>query len=225
MSRINSLWYSKSETDWQSALDRYRDYITSSKVAALDAELDPIDIEMLGKLDPEGWYRFLHDKYFPWKYTAPNRLATTRASLEKHKKRNNGLADLYRMKKDLLSFPKADIQKGLELARAIGGLGIAGASGLLALMYPEYFGTVDEFLVLALAQVAGVPEQSRLQDLARKIEDSKKPKGKPFSIEVSVGVMLIQILRRKAKENNDWFKTSFWTARKIDKVLWAYGHL
>ena len=225
MNSINSLWYSKSETHWLSSLDRYHDYITSSKVAALDAELDPIDMEMLGRLDPEGWYRFLYDKYFPWKYTAPNRLATTRASLEKHKRKNNGLADLYQIKKELLSFPKADIQKGLELAIAIGGLGIAGASGLLALMYPEYFGTVDEFLVLALAQVTGLPEQSKLQELARRIGDSKKPKGKPFSIDPRIGVMLIEILRRKSKENNDWFKTSFWTPRKIDKVLWAYGHL
>lgn len=92
-------------------------------------------------------------------------------------------------------------------------------------MYPEYFGTVDEFLILALASVDGLPEQSQLQELARRIEESKKPHGKPFSIDLRVGVMLINIMRKKATENNQWFQTSFWTPRQIDKVLWAYGHL
>jgi hypothetical protein len=224
MSNINSLWHSQSEAEWLKALDKYNQYITRPEIAALDKEIDPLDLNMVKRLNTDEWYTFLYQKYFPWKYTAPNRLATTRASLEKHRERPNGLADIRRIKQELLVFPKQDIQKGLNLATQIGGLGIAGASGLLALMYPEHFGTVDEFLVLALAQVDNLPERAELREMATKIGDSKKPKGKPFSIELNTGTMLIEILRRKSKENNRWFNTSFWTPRKLDKVLWAYGH-
>lgn len=224
MSDINSLWYSHSKAEWLKALDKYEQYITRPEVAALDKELDPLDVKMVERLNADEWYTFLYQKYFPWKYTAPNRLATTRASLEKHRARPNGLADIHRIKKELIVFAKQDIQKGLDLATQIGGLGIAGASGLLALMYPEYVGTVDEFLVLALAQVDNLPERIELHEMATKIAESKKPKGKPFSIGLGAGVTLIEILRRKAKDNNKWFNTSFWTPRKIDKVLWAYGH-
>ncbi|MGQ3683921.1 MAG: hypothetical protein ACUBOA_02720 [Candidatus Loosdrechtia sp.] len=220
MNSTNSLWRSRSESEWHYALDKYHKYIKSSTVARLDAELDPLDLSMICNFTPKEWYFFLYDKYFPWKYTAPNRLATTRNSLKK-----NSLTDLYQIKERLLSFDKNDIRKGLELAKSIKGLGIAGASGLLALMYPEHFGTVDEFLILALANVNGLSELLQLQELAKRINGSKKPHGKSFNISHKNGTMLINIMRRKAAENNEWFRTSFWTPRKIDKVLWAYGHL
>ena len=34
---------------------------------------------------------------------------------------------------------------------------------------------------------------------------------------------LIAIMRRKAAENNQAFRTSTWTPRMVDKVLWTYG--
>jgi hypothetical protein len=46
----------------------------------------------------------------------------------------------------------------LRIAKEIHGLGTAGASGLLALMFPQRFGTVDQFVVKALKQVEGLPE-------------------------------------------------------------------
>ncbi|MCC6208980.1 MAG: hypothetical protein IT488_12635 [Gammaproteobacteria bacterium] len=92
-------------------------------------------------------------------------------------------------------------------------------------MHPAQFGTVDEFLVLALAEVQGLPEGQELKEMAIRINESKKPKGKAFSISLRAGVLLIGLLRRKAVENNESFTSSFWTPRKIDKVLWAFGHL
>ena len=94
---------------------------------------------------------------------------------------------------------------------------------MLALMFPQQFGTVDEFMVLALAEVHGLPEEERLQELARRIKLAKTS-GKSFALSHRDGVMLIEIMRRKAAENNHLFRTKFWTPRKIDKVLWACGH-
>jgi hypothetical protein len=78
------------------------------------------------------WYAFLHDKYFKWKYTGCNRYATTTRHLEEYK----ASGELDR---------GDDIRAGLQTAQEIRGLGMAGASGLLALMYPDFFGTVGQF--------------------------------------------------------------------------------
>ncbi|MFW6027899.1 MAG: hypothetical protein ACOC91_03740, partial [bacterium] len=91
------------------------------------------------------------------------------------------------------------------------GLGTAGASGLLALMYPRKFGTVDQFAVKALRQVNGLPEAAALARMT------------PESLSIRDGVLIIGILRRKAADNNRMFKSNAWTPRKLDKVLWTYG--
>jgi hypothetical protein len=48
------------------------------------------------------------------------------------------------------------------IASQIRGLGTAGASGLLALMYPTHFGTVDQFVVKGLQQVDDLLEKAAL---------------------------------------------------------------
>jgi hypothetical protein len=104
-----------------------------------------------------------------------------------------------------------DIRSGLEAASAIRGLGTAGASGLLALMYPQKFGTVDQFVVKALRQVNGLPEAAALARM------------KPEDLTIRDGVLIVDVLRRKAADNNRVFKSANWTPRKLDKVLWTYG--
>lgn len=129
---------------------------------------------------------------------------------------SNTSDELYRIKERLLVFNRSDIREGLSIACEIKGLGTAGASGLLALMYPESFGTVDQFAVNALCGVTGLPESVALAKI--------RPKGKTKSKQLTInnGVMLIEIMRRKAAVNNRLFGTSVWTPRKIDQVLWGY---
>ena len=89
------------------------------------------------------------------------------------------------------------------------GLGPAGASGLLAVLFPAKFGTVDQFVVHALRKVRRLPERDALKRMNAE------------SLTVSDGVVLIEIMRRKAISLNELLKTSGWTPRKVDKVLWA----
>jgi len=110
-----------------------------------------------------------------------------------------------------LSIDTNNIRLGLEAASEIRGLGTAGASGLLALMYPEKFASVDQFLVKALRQVSGLPEAAALAVM------------KPENLTIRNGVLLIDILRRKAAELNRNLGSTDWTPRKLDKVLWTYG--
>jgi hypothetical protein len=110
-----------------------------------------------------------------------------------------------------LTLDTDDTGSALKVACSIRGLGPPGASGLLALMYPHKFGTVDQFVVKALAQIDSLPEAATLRRM------------KPEGLTIPQGVLITQILRRKAADNNRVLNSDGWTPRKIDKVLWTYG--
>jgi hypothetical protein len=207
MITINNLWESNNEDDWKVALENYWSFVRPENIE-LERELNDLKLEKITSLDPIGWYDFLHDKYFRWKYTAPNRYASTTLALKRYKD-SNQLDSLFDIKKRLLSINISDISIGLLIAKEIHGLGIAGASGLLSLMYSNNFATVDQFAVKALCQIPGLSE----------ISDLKKMK--PDNLTLRNGIILINIMQRKAKENNKIFGTDFWTPRKIDMILWA----
>jgi len=161
-------------------------------------------------MNPGTWYNFLETEYFVWKYTAKNRLVTTRQQLRRYLV-GSDLESLDQIRKQLLAFDASNARLGLSIAMQIRGLGVAGASGLLALMYAKKFGTVDQFLVKALRQVAGLPEAAALAQM------------KPERLKLEDGVLLIELLRRKAEELNQLFCVTTWTPRALDKILWTYG--
>ncbi len=206
---IADLWRSSEPAAWERALQRYWD-IVPSRNRELERALDALDLNRLRSLSPQGWYNFLHDEYFRWKYTAHNRYATTTIQLRKHLD-DDGLKELESLRQQLLNLDLSDIRRDLITATKIRGLGTAGASGLLSLMYPAYFATVDQFVVKALRLVPGLPEAGALAKM------------NPENLSIADGVLLIGILTRKAKENNQVFGTSAWTPRKVDMVLWTYG--
>jgi hypothetical protein len=158
-------------------------------------------------MGPQAWYEWLRDEYFRWKFTAPNRYATTRSKLETYKE--DELADLHAIKEQLFSSDKGDIRQCLKCATKIRGLGTAGASGLLALLFPGHFATVDQFVVKALKKIPELPERDQLSQM------------NPENLTLGSGTLLIQVMRRKAAELNKRFSTTKWTPRKIDMVLWS----
>lgn len=209
MISIANLWISADPKAWEDALERYWSFVQPRNLA-LEQSLDALDLERLRRLDARGWYDFLRNDYFRWKYTQPNRYATTTQKLQ-HYVDHDALSDLDQIRKHLLTLDTADIRSGLKVAKEIRGLGTAGASGLLALMYPQNFGTVDQFVVKALGQINGLPEAAALARM------------KPEALTIPDGVLIIGILQRKAADNNRVFKSNAWTPRKLDKVLWTYG--
>jgi hypothetical protein len=89
----------------------------------------------------------------------------------------------------------------------IPGLGVAGASGLLAVLRPGYFGTVDQYVVRALRDVP-IPEALDITEM------------NPESLTGLDGALLIRVLRRKAAELTNSFGVP-WTPREVDMALWA----
>ncbi len=207
MISINNLWVSNNEHDWKAALEHYWSFVRPENIE-LERELNDLKLEQISNFGQLDWYNFLLDKYFRWKYTAPNRYASTTMAFKKYKD-SNQLDSLFDIKKRLINLNVFDISDGLSVAKEIRGLGIAGASGLLSLMYPNNFATVDQFAVKALSQIPCLSEINEIKKM------------KPDNLTRRNGIILINIMLKKAKENNKIFGTNFWTPRKIDMILWA----
>ncbi len=204
---IAELWYSNDETQWLESEQHYWDLVKPSNLK-LEQELENLDTSLVVKMNEREFYKFLHDEYFVWKYTAPNRLATTRRNLEKYQDDMLALRDIHAR---LFSFDLNNIKLGLTIAKEIKGLGVAGASGLLALLFPKHFGTVDQFAVKALISLTDLPEYNTIVGM------------KPEGLTIRDGGVLIKIMRSKANELNHHLGIDYWTPRKVDKILWVVG--
>jgi hypothetical protein len=209
MISIFELWTTNDPAQWEAALSRYWELLLPGNIQ-LERDLENLQPSRLQSMDAEQWYDFLLNEYFRWKYTAANRYATTTMHLKKHATEGK-LARLFDIKERLLSFDKSDIEHGLSIASEIRGLGTAGASGLLALLYPTTFATVDQFVVKALRGVPRLPEAEKLLRM------------NPEGLTIKDGKLLIQIMTEKAQANNALFGVTDWTPRKVDKVLWTCG--
>jgi hypothetical protein len=206
---INDLWESRDEKLWQDALKRYWERIKPEN-REREEFMQALGTKSVGKLGAREWYEFLLNEYFPWKYTQSNRLAST-TKLFRMYENESKLDYLHSITRKLFTFNPAQIGTGLEIAGAIRGLGPAGASGLLANLFPKWFGTADQFVVKSLCEVKSLPERSKL--LAMLSHSDCLTEGD--------AMLLIDIMRRKARELNELFDTDEWTPRKIDMILWA----
>ena len=206
---VAELWNGKDRALWQKALDRYWTFVSAANFN-LEKRMEQLDSTAVEEMSARQWYRFLLSEYFRWKYTAANRYASTTMWLKKYDE-NGQLDVLQKIKEQIFATDKNDIRQCLVRASSIRGLGIPGASGLLAVLFPEHFGTVDQFLVKALVQIPGLPERNRVAAM------------NPESLTLDDGVILIEIMRRKAGELNKALSTNEWTPRKVDMVLWTCG--
>lgn len=203
--RIAELWNCSNEAEWKVALGKYLNFVKPESMA-LEKELGTLHLRVKVPSDIEDWYLFLR-KYFRWKYTDCQ--FRHEEDFREYYKSGSGRCELNGIVEQLFKFNHQDIEQGLSIVRKIRGLGVAGASGLLSLLFPNDFGTVDQFVVKALRKVNELPEKAELQEM------------NPKSLKISDGVLLIQIMRKKATELNSLFNSAFWSPRKIDKVLWS----
>ncbi len=204
---IKVLWPSDNESQWKRALQQYYDLVPDRN-KPLDIEMEKLDWRNVEAMSTEEFYIFLYEKYFVWKYTAKNRLATTRMHLKKYSTEGR-MAELQQIKDQLFKADRNDAWLCLTIATRIRGLGPAGASGLLSILFPEQFGTVDQFVVKALCKIEDLLEREQIERM------------KPEMLSVDDAVVLTSVLRRQAKNLNAIFKTELWTPRKIDMILWA----
>lgn len=206
---IGYLWNCKDEIIWIRALEGYWKNFSLEQMR-LEQKINDIQYRIIKDYTVEEFYNFLHDEFFVWKYTAKNRLATTRMNLQKYKIENR-MNELEEIKYDIFSSDFSDVSQSIKTVMKIRGLGSSGASAFLAIMFPDKFGTVDQFVVKSLLKINGLKEDEVLSQM------------NPENLKIKDIEFVMEIMREKAKELNKCFNTNFWTPRKIDMVLWSIG--
>jgi len=161
VTEIAELWDSTDESRWERALERYWNYVKRSHLA-LEREIEGLDPAAVQGMDAQCWFDFLLHKYFKWKYTAPNRYASTTMHLKRQASTPGGLDALLAIRNRIFLASDKSVREALGTAGEIKGLGIAGASGLLAVLFPKAFGTVDQFAVKSLRTIPSLPEQPKI---------------------------------------------------------------
>ncbi|EME8153042.1 hypothetical protein MM787_002653, partial [Enterococcus faecium] len=71
---------SEDEEIWKKALTEAM--VETGRDNCIETKLSRINIDYVSQLEVEDFYDFLYDSYFVWKYTAKNRLATSRSHFE-----------------------------------------------------------------------------------------------------------------------------------------------
>lgn len=161
--KIDCLWNKGTLKEWDIALAYYYNLIKPTNLA-LERQLDNINPKYVKNMKVKEFYNFLHDKYFVWKYTAANRLATTKNSLKKSLQDDN-MFELEEIHNRIFEYNPNDIEICLKNVQRIRGLGISGASGLLSLLFPKSFGTVDQFVIKNLLAIKTLKEHSQIEKM------------------------------------------------------------
>jgi hypothetical protein len=136
--------------------------------------------------------------------------------------RTNALSDLASIKDSLFEFDLEDASEGLMRVEKIHGLSWSAGSGLLAVLFPKWFGTVDQFVVKSLCEIESLPERQKVLAMVR----TSKGKRVVKALNRKDATLLIDIMRRKAAELNVLFgheesDSQLWTPRRIDMILFA----
>lgn len=209
---IKELWISEEELYWRSAKNEYWNLIKPSNLD-LELKIEKLDSNKIKEMSLEEFYEFLLSDYFKWKYTDSRWLNKNREHFSKYVIEEK-LDELEEIQNDLFSFDLNNVERGLKIAMKIKGLGVAGASGLLSVLFPDYFGTVDQFVVKALLNIDYLPEIHSIIKMNEKINNNR-------SLNINDGVILINIMKNKATELNNKFNSVEWNPRSIDKILWT----
>jgi hypothetical protein len=209
---IDNLWALRDENEWLDALNRYWANPAVCKNRDIEQFMHKVDLEYVRRLGPRQWYDFLN-KYFRWKFTG-NPLHERLTDLDK-----NSFEHLFSAKRSLAAIDGLDLAdsgKCLNLVKSpqIRGLDYPGASGLLALIFKEWFGAVDHLVLESLCKVESLPEKRRIREIRAWVKIKKDWRA-------SDAVLVIDIIRRKAVQLNAWFGTNRWTPHKIAMILWT----
>lgn len=211
---FKKFWKDNNSENWKCVWKQYESQDSVRKNSNLEREMDEFNRNKVLLWTVEQFNTFM-EKYFHWKYTASNRYATTIKIYQEMSGFEKELCLMYM--KDFVKAldSKQDFENkeeyilaGFRFADLIPGLGTAGQSGLLSILFPEKFGTVDQKVVTALERCGvntGIPERRK------------------ESLLVKDGILLEKIMINKAIELNKKSSSDFWTPRKVDKVLWVMG--
>ncbi len=202
-----NLWLATVQSAWDFAEGPLYDRRVKPRNRQLERRLERDGLrDRLATITTNPFYDFLRNEYFPWKFT-DQYLGKQQSYLAKHK--SLGQMDrLERVRRRLVNRNGLDAEAMIEMVLGqnggIHGLGVAGATGLLALTYPEEFGCVDKMVVREFNAVGLFLEVNS------------------GAIRVKDAAAMIAAMNKKARELNKAFgNINKWTPRTVDRALWA----
>lgn len=205
---IKQIWNSKEQNVWESALQNYSAAVKRNAIQT-EEKLNSMITDDFRKMSGQDFYRFLVHDYALWKYTDCRIRSRVQHSIEEFHQAYTDY-EFKRVLDGIFSISPQDIYLHLANITRITGLGVAGSSSVLALVLPQYFGTVDRFAVQNLQKVYDV----------NSYYGKKLQKTDPQNISAYDAVTIIRIYCEKAEELSRIFGIS-WTPRMIDMVLWS----
>jgi hypothetical protein len=219
---MKELWNSFDQVAWDYAeCQLYNGKIKPGNVE-LERNLERDGLrDKIAAMGPEEFLNWLRDQYFPWKFTGPE-LSAQRRSLSGHwADGSKGIAAIERVRGILVNPSGRTKAEMIKIVDEVNGLSVIGASGLLALTYPEVYGTVDVKVVKSFHALG------MFKDVPLKLVPSKDKKGKPritekATISAPTAAQMMDVMDDKGKELNRAFgNINKWKPRSIDRVLWA----
>ncbi len=224
MSRLNELWHHGAEQDWEDAAQEYWSRPGVARQRELEERMDRVHESRAEILSSEdNFYRFLFEDLYPWKMD-PTRIVPQQRNLEKY--HMDTPAGIDRLRQYLLSSARKlgslAVDKMFKRMTPVGGMGIPVASGCLAVLFPEYFGTLDRFCLRGFLTVDDDPatEFFRLTDEVVSNPDEFFGKYEQES-RLHVAKLMTLLYRQKAESLNERFRTTAWIPRRIEKVVWT----
>lgn len=204
---INTIWYSKDKSIWNQGILEYYHMIENIEIERYIEDISSKS-SIVKNMNKDELFDFLINKYFVWKYSACNRYTTCSNWLKNEDKRENFRDDLKKIINRIFKKVEMNSQNYKDIlseAKEIPGIGTSGASGLLSVLFPDKYATVDQFVVKSLICI----EQPDFE-----YSDIEKMSQKSNDLTIADAEKLQTIMQNKAGEVGI-------TPRQIDMVLWA----
>ena len=205
---IKDIWNCNEEGKWKDAEEEYSKRI--NQVAIIEKKFEQMTTEEILDLSPDKFYIFLRDMYFPWKFTGvylKPRLENLKTIENKKMQIKDVIDDLKELQtriEDKKELNDDDMSNAIRNLQKIPGIGPSAATGLLSILFPTHFGTIDKFVAINLKKVGyDISEQDCI------------------NISVENAINMENILLKKVKKMNTDMNTDYWTPRRLDKILWS----
>jgi len=205
---LKNIWNCRDIDKWKKAEEKYWERL--NQVAIIEKKFEQMTTEEILGMPPDKFYIFLRDMYFPWKFTGvylKPRLENLKTIENKQTQIKDVIDDLKELQKriaDKKELNDDDMSNAIRNLQKIPGIGPSAATGLLSILFPTHFGTIDKFVGI------------NLRNIGCKIDEQEYT-----NISVESAIKMEKILIDKAKELNKEMNTDYWTPRRLDKILWS----
>jgi len=209
MVSIQDVWTSQENSVWCAQIDAYWKHVEAQGKKALEEEMSNLSSQIVRDYGDQGWRDFLAMKYISWKHQPGPFWRSIQTKFLARYAPEEQQALLGTIKRRVFACDPEKTRELLEAVDEIYQFGVPSASGLLSLLFPSYFGTVDRFAIQFLQRIEELKDNTKIQRI------------KPKNISLDDAVQAISIMRVQAAKNNHLFRTDYWTARRIDMILYA----